>query len=119
MSLSVCPSCSRHVRERACPFCGASVAREKTITLPRVSRIALVGAAAAAAVTSIAACSSPQALYGCVCPPPDGGTDAHVDAIATFYGGVPVDAATTDATDATTEDAPTDATTDATDAGEE
>jgi hypothetical protein len=73
-----------------------------------MSRIALVGAAATAA-TLLTGCSSAEPLYGCVCPLPDGGgNDATMsDAIATFYGGVPIDATPGDAkpNDATTLDA--------------
>jgi hypothetical protein len=94
MSLSVCPSCSRHVRESACPFCGADVTTAQATTLPRVARIALLGAAAAA-VASACSSSSPLPPYGAP-PPPDASSDvvqkdAGNDAIATFYGGPPID----------------------------
>ena len=93
MSLSVCPGCSRHVRESTCPFCAAEVVHAPRAARPRVARIALLGAAAAVA----SACSSsPAPAYGA--PPVDASTDATPsdaargpDAIATFYGGVPVD----------------------------
>jgi hypothetical protein len=95
MSLRLCPSCSRHVREEECPFCGAHVAPlPPAAPLPRVARIALLGAAAAAVAT---ACSSAQPLYGAVIP--DAGFDANdagQDAIATFYGGVPIDSGLVD-----------------------
>src|SRR5690242_16765730 len=95
MSLSLCPSCARHVRETVCPFCGGDVAIAAAVpaTLPRVARIALLGAAAAAVAT---ACSSPspQPMYGAVIPDSsaDAPHEAGQDAIATFYGGVPIDA---------------------------
>ena len=116
MSLSVCPSCSRHVRESVCPFCGASVALDAPRVARHLPRIAILGAAAAAA-TTIAACSS-EPMYGCVCPA-DAGYDAQQDAMATFYGGPPIDASSfdsgkNDASDATTSDATT---SDASDAG--
>ena len=93
MSLSVCPSCSRHVRESSCPFCGADVTPVVVTTSPRVARIALVGAAAV-----LTACSA-QALYGGpmpdAAPPNDAAqSDAGNDAMATFYGGPPIDAGT-------------------------
>ncbi len=111
MSLAICSSCSRHVRETTCPFCGASIAPRTSVTLARMSRIGLVGAAAAAAATTIAACSSAEPMYGCVCPPPDASSDVQQgDAIATFYGGPPIDASSfdsskNDASDATVSDA--------------
>ena len=91
MSLRLCSSCSRHVREDVCPFCGGDVAPlAATSPIPRVARIALVTIGAAAVAT---ACSSTVAMYG---GPPDTGADsssqdAGQDAIATFYGGVPID----------------------------
>jgi hypothetical protein len=92
MSLRLCPSCSRHVREEECPFCGAHVAPlPPADPLPRVARIALLGAAAAAVAT---ACSttSPQPLYGAVIPDASAdANDAGQDAVATFYGGPPID----------------------------
>ncbi len=112
MSLSVCSSCSRHVRESSCPFCGAAVAVTPRGAAPRVARIVLLGGAAAVA----AACSSAQPLYGAPAPDassqdaaqndaspgpmygavmPDAG-DAGPDAPATFYGGPPIDSGTSD-----------------------
>jgi len=99
MSLRLCPSCSRHVREDVCPFCQSNVAPAVAVTLPRVARIALVGIGAAAVAT---ACSGPAPAYG---GPPDtgtgdsaaqdsGGNDAGNDAVATFYGGPPIDSGT-------------------------
>jgi hypothetical protein len=95
MSLRVCLSCSRHVREDLCPFCGADVPQVAETTLPRVARIALLGAAAAAVAT---ACSttSPQPLYGAVIPDASTDADAGQDAMATFYGGPPIDSSTGD-----------------------
>ena len=93
MSLRLCPSCSRHVRDDVCPFCGGDVAPIAATTLPRVARIALVGIGAAAVAT---ACSAAPAYGG----PPDTGTadsssqDSGQDAIATFYGGPPIDSGT-------------------------
>jgi len=55
----------------------------------RVARIALLGAAATAAA---AACSSPEPAYGG--PIPDASADTARDALATFYGGPPIDAST-------------------------
>ncbi len=115
MSLAVCSSCLRHVRESTCPFCGAHVAHATTVTLPRAARIALVGAAAVSAAVACSSTTSPQPLYGAAMP--DSSIDAHEDAIATFYGGVPIDA--TPPEDATTDATTTDATTDADDAGED
>lgn len=100
MSLRLCPSCSRHAREDLCPFCGAEIAPVAIKTLPRVARIALLGAAAAA---TVAATGCGGAVYGG--PPVDGGNDVSVpdasdagqDAIATFYGGVPIDSGSGDA----------------------
>jgi hypothetical protein len=72
-----------------------------TTKLPRVARIAMIGAAAA----TVAATGCGTAAYGG--PPIDGGgndvvvpsdsgagADAGQDAIATFYGGVPIDSGT-------------------------
>ena len=90
MSLRLCPSCSRHVREDACPFCGADVAPSVAVTVPRVARIALLGLGAAAVAT---ACSSgPAPAYG---GPPDTGANdssSQQDSMGTFYGAVPFDA---------------------------
>lgn len=94
MSLNVCPSCLRHVRETTCPFCAAPVLGSTAPTGPRVARIALLGGAAVLA----AACgtTSPQPAYGG--PFPDASSDAsqtdgsQEDAIATFYGGPPLEA---------------------------
>ena len=97
MSLRVCPSCSRHVRDDLCPFCSADVPRVVESTIPRVARVVLLGAAAAAVAT---ACStSSQPLYGAVMPDssadaPSDADDAGQDAIATFYGGPPIDSGT-------------------------
>lgn len=92
MSLAVCSSCSRHVRESVCPFCGAAVVAPVAVSGMRLPRIALVTAAAAAVAAS--ACAS--AAYGG--PPIDASTndaaqqnDAGQDATATFYGGPPID----------------------------
>ncbi len=96
MRLTVCASCSRHVRETLCPFCGANVAPSAAAprTKGRRSRFAIVGAAAAAVAT--AACGSVQALYGAVIPDAstDGGDagDAQAEAMGTFYGAVFPDA---------------------------
>jgi len=92
MSLRLCPSCSRHVREDACPFCGADVTPvAPNPAMPRMARIALVSIGAAAVATATA-CGSTVAAYG---GPPDTGADAAQDAgqdaMATFYGGVPID----------------------------
>ena len=88
MSLRLCPSCSRHVREDVCPFCSAEVPQGADATIPRVARIALVTIGAAAVAT---ACSSAPAYGG----PPDTGTDgaqeAGQDANVSFYGGPPID----------------------------
>jgi hypothetical protein len=93
MSLRLCPSCSRHVREDACPFCGSEVpATVATTTIPRVARIALLGIGAAAVAT---ACSGNAPAYG---GPPDTGAgdsssqDSGNDSMGTFYGAVPIDA---------------------------
>ena len=102
MSLRLCPSCSRHVREEQCPFCGTEVAPVAASTIPRVARIALVSIGAAAVATACS--SSPAPMYG---GPPqdaqandvtqsDGGHDAGTDAIGTFYGGPPIDSSTGD-----------------------
>ncbi|HEY2367375.1 MAG TPA: hypothetical protein VGH87_13360 [Polyangiaceae bacterium] len=77
------------MRDDLCPFCGAAVAPVVEATLPRVARIALLGAAAAAVATACGTTTSPQPLYGAVIP--DASADAGQDAIATFYGGVPFD----------------------------
>jgi hypothetical protein len=111
MRLAICSSCSRHVRESICPFCGASVAQTAGVKLPRMSRIALVGAAAAVAATALAGCSA-EASYGCACPLPDAGeTDAETfEGSVPFYGGAPHDASASDVT-------ASDASFDASDAG--
>jgi hypothetical protein len=96
MSLRLCTGCSRHVREEHCPFCGAEGAPIAAKPLPRVARIPLLGAAAATVVAT--GCGT--AAYGG--PPIDGGndvvapdaSDAGQDAMATFYGGVPIDSGT-------------------------
>jgi hypothetical protein len=93
MSLTVCPSCARHVRDAECPFCGASVAlAPKPAPRKRASRFAIYGAAVATAAATTA-CGA-QALYGA--PTPDASSDAAdgggMDAPATFYGAVMPDA---------------------------
>jgi len=99
MSLRLCPSCSRHVREDVCPFCSSDVAPAVAATVPRVARIALLGLGAAAVAT---ACSGPAPAYG---GPPDTGTDdssaqdAAQDSMGTFYGGPPIDSGTDSTTD--------------------
>lgn len=100
MSLRLCSGCSRHVREEICPFCGAEGAPIVVKKLPRVARIALLGAATAA---TVAATGCGGAVYGG--PPIDGGHDvsagdAGQDATATFYGGVPIDSGPDAAPDA-------------------
>lgn len=94
MSLRVCPSCSRHARETACPFCGADIPIAAPVQVARSPRVILLGAIATAAVAG--ACSSAQPLYGA--PMPDASpandaaqNDAGNDAMATFYGGPPID----------------------------
>ncbi len=89
MSLSVCPSCSRHVRESACPFCGADVAHASPSPIRHLPRIALVGAVAATIAST--ACSSAYGGPPIDASTPDGSTQ---DAMATFYGGPPIDAGT-------------------------
>lgn len=94
MSLSVCPSCSRHVRETRCPFCGGEVVLSQRPAAPRVARIVLLGGAAAIA----SACSSgpsPQPAYGAVIPDAsaDGAADAAPDVSpGPMYGAVMPDA---------------------------
>lgn len=94
MSLIVCASCSRHVRETSCPFCGADLVHAPAVTPSRIPRIALV--TAAAAVVAASACGTTTPLYGG--PPVDASSvdaakDASTqqDAVATFYGGPPID----------------------------
>src|SRR5580765_3568534 len=93
MSLRLCPSCSRHVREQQCPFCGTDVPAVEAPIIPRVARIALVSIGAAAVAT---ACSNaPAPAYGG--PPDTGSGDSSSDAypdIGTFYGGPPIDSGT-------------------------
>jgi len=89
MSLSVCPSCARHVRERACPFCGADVPPVVATPRPRVARIALLGAA----VVATACGTTLEPVYGA--PAPDAAANdaaQNPDATAAFYGAVPFDA---------------------------
>ena len=94
MSLSVCPTCSRHVRETTCPFCGGDVVVTARPAAPRVARIVLLGGAAAIA-TACSSGPSPQPLYGAVMP--DASSDAPSDATpdtspAPMYGAVMPDA---------------------------
>jgi hypothetical protein len=85
MTLALCASCARHVRnvDETCPFCGGS-AFERLATASRVARSAVVvGVVLAAASTAMIACSA-EALYGCAPPcgePADSGSDqSHADA---------------------------------------
>src|SRR5450432_2628845 len=73
--MTPCPKCKRHVREAACPFCGAimSLTNRRVV---RVSRTAMFAAGALA----LAECSSPVAFYGC--PPPPTMCGAPDDAAA-------------------------------------
>src|SRR5678815_602921 len=94
MSLRLCPGCSRHVREELCPFCGTTVApAAEGAGLPRVARIALLGAAAAAVATACS--SSPAPMYGG--PPNDASNDGNTIDAVPFYGGPPIEAGGTDA----------------------
>jgi hypothetical protein len=90
MSFSICTKCERHVRsgDVACPFCGAHELLEASRRGTRVSRGAMIGAAAVAI-----AC-------GTASPPDDGGADASNDVaqkdvvypdIVAAYGGPPLD----------------------------
>ena len=91
MSLNVCLSCSRHVRDSVCPFCGAEVpAAPAAAKAPRVARIVLLGGAAAIAT----ACSSAQPLYGAPMPDasPNDGASQNDTGPAPMYGAVPPDA---------------------------
>jgi hypothetical protein len=84
MGLFLCSGCARHVRNdgAACPFCGASERQAIVKPKPRMSRSALIGAAAVAL-----ACSSSQ-------PQDDAGTqDSGSDSLQGAYGGPPIDAA--------------------------
>lgn len=63
--LSPCPSCRRHVKSSACPFCGAS-------------RALYVGAVVLSAAA--AACRNDVALYGGPPPGPPRPTATEVDA---------------------------------------
>ncbi|HEY1960339.1 MAG TPA: hypothetical protein VGH28_32235 [Polyangiaceae bacterium] len=72
MSLSVCPSCSRHVKETRCPFCGGEVVHAPRAVSPRAARIVLLGGAAA--IATACGSMSPQPLYGAVMP--DASNDA-------------------------------------------
>ena len=103
MALSLCKGCGRHVRdEAACPFCGGSEMEAPVKRRPRISRGALIGAAAVALAcgstspgddagsdgsSQDSAIDSLQGAYGG--PPPDGST---ADGPVAAYGGPPVDA---------------------------
>jgi hypothetical protein len=90
MSLRVCSSCSRHVREPSCPFCGAEgPGTTPPAPRPRVARAVMLGAAAAMAT----ACTSVTPLYGGSPPDAsaDGQADAAQDGMIAFYGGPPID----------------------------
>ena len=67
--MNVCSGCSRHVRERVCPFCGA---RASSTPAMRVVRAVVVATACSAAIASTTAC------YGGAPIPvtPQGGGDA-------------------------------------------
>lgn len=95
MSLNVCASCSRHVRETPCPFCGADVELIARAPAPRVARIVLLGGAAAIA-SACSSAPSPQPMYGAVMPDAsaDGATDAaqNDSAPGPMYGAVMPDA---------------------------
>ena len=79
MALRVCPSCARHAREAACPFCGAEIPHvDPVVSMPRVARSGLLGLAATAVV--VGACSTAQPAYGIAIPDatPDA-SDGSVD----------------------------------------
>jgi len=100
MALRVCPSCSRHSRDAACPFCGAEIPQvEPVVSIPRVARTGLLGLAATAVV--VGACSTAQPAYGIAIP--DVENDNKDDAPIAFdaaYGGPPFDASKEAAPDA-------------------
>jgi hypothetical protein len=99
MALRVCPSCSRHARDVTCPFCGADIPQVAPIvSVPRVSRTALLGFAATAAVVGACSTSAPLPAYGIAIL--DVENDVKNDAFAadaSLYGGPPFDASTLDA----------------------
>ena len=76
MALSLCPSCNRHVRGDACPFCGAraEITNEGSSS-PRALRAIVVFGVAATIATS--ACGLANGYGG---PPPD---DPHNTPTAT------------------------------------
>ena len=90
MGFLICKSCERHVRqdEKACPFCGGTSLEGTRRVARRLSRGAMIGAAAVAI-----ACSSTS-------PGDDGGTDAAQDTgsdtLQAAYGGPPFDASALD-----------------------
>jgi hypothetical protein len=90
----LCGACQRHVRrdEAACPFCGGRDFEPTPRAGGRLSRSAMIGAAAFAL-----AC-------GGTTPGDDGGTDGNPDdviqAVDAAYGGPPFDAMPDQAVDA-------------------
>jgi hypothetical protein len=86
MTLFPCGACGRHVKssETACPFCGEAFAADKPAI--RVDPVGRLQALAVSAAIAMSACGGPVAEPA--------------------YGGVPVDAATKDAPDDATGDAP-------------
>lgn len=80
MSLHLCPSCERHVRDSICPFCGASAPVHSSAlgTVPLGTRAAfLIGS-----VALVAGCNTPPApAYGG--PPPNMTVTPQVEPTAT------------------------------------
>ena len=70
MSLTPCPSCSRHVRrhEAACPFCGAAISLEgaspRRAPVERLGRAAIFTFGAAIATSGAACTGSVVPMYG-------------------------------------------------------
>lgn len=101
--MKLCGACGRHVRESACPFCGASVSAEISRARVRGSRTARILAA-----TALVACG------GTTDPGSDGGSKdgSTSDVVDDFspgpmYGAVIPDAGNdADASDATTDGPP-------------
>lgn len=88
MTLVPCPSCARHVRGAACPFCGAAVTSPRAVQrTPLATRAAfLVGSVALAA-----GCNSPPApAYGG--PPPSLVPPVATSEPAAVDGGAPMPA---------------------------
>jgi hypothetical protein len=100
----VCPACNRHVRESACPFCGAAVPEkpERARSVGHHTRAVLALGAAASVSAALLACSTDSTSSS--------DKDSGFTAMPAYGGSFPNDASfdgTSDVSaDATTSDGP-------------